>query len=95
MSQEYDEEACHFGIRIRELQLVPLLGSLGPVEHAPGQVHRLTPASQLPSFVLRSKPVGAAAGGQHAPAGELSVERRIPLEQRVPLLIREVDVAHP
>jgi hypothetical protein len=93
-SEEFDEEAGHRGIGVRELHRVAALRSLGPVEHASHRIARVLTLRHFASVVLeRTAPLSRRV----ASAGHRSfavVAGHSPGE-RGTLLRRQRDVANP
>jgi hypothetical protein len=93
-SEEFDEEAGHRGIGVRELHRIAALRSLGPVEHASGQMGWVTHPGTSAPIDLVGEPSRSSSSRVRA-CDELAVDGRVPaLESRI-LLVRELDVPRP
>jgi hypothetical protein len=53
--EKLDEESGHLGIRVREADLVAILGPFGPIEHASCDVEHLSPFGELVSLRLSER----------------------------------------
>jgi hypothetical protein len=91
--EKLDEESGHLGIRVREAELVAILGPFGPIEHASCDVERLSPFSELASLLLSeftSAPTDCRVDSSsfHVPVEGLYLECR-------PLFLGELYVPDP
>jgi hypothetical protein len=93
--QEINEVARHCWIGVGELELIPLLRALGPVQHAacdePGLVDTCTSSTfLLKGFALRTPPCG-----QLRPTAQLTVVSGVTFKKGKLLRLSQLDVAHP
>jgi hypothetical protein len=95
LSQEIDEETRHLGIGIRKHDLIPFLRALCPKQHATSDEVRIAKASPSAPVFLVAISLSSASSGLLRPTTELTVVRRVLIEQRLMLLVSQLNVSYP
>jgi hypothetical protein len=91
--KELDEQSRHFGIRVREADLVAIFGTFSPIEHASGHMEWLATSSELAAFVLSEHT--CASPDRRVDGSSLHVAVEGLQLKRCLLLLGELDVSDP